>query len=694
MMVAAVIVTLGAFLVAVGLVLRGVPRWESARWVPWVGLGAALVAVSDLTAAWVEAPELVAVARRAELLAGALFLSAFLEHVHRALGRAAPSALERLGAAVLVAAALAFQLVGAGGAAQGNPATLPAPPWTLLGGALAASLLLGLLGRLLRAAVRGRGALPQLVGVVALLVAGLVELVDRSLAPVSTPRSLDGLLPAALLLPLLVEAVAFLRQVAEDARHLGALTERLVENAETRTTELAFAQDDLADARRQGAAGRLAVTVAREVQEPAAVARDNLRHVRDRLDDDGVVTAWPGARDARLALLDAEAALERITRAVDRMRTVGEVADRPREPTAPDLLVRDVVGRALRRLPRLDGYGPIRLEVDIDPELRVVAAPEALERVLRSVFEWGVRAIEDRGGPAMGGTLRVRAEASKAMGSETDPDEVGIIVLDDGAPVGPVPAPADGRAAPPAPDPSSTASLAGELGDAPGDLDVELAQGLLREMGGRLELVPRGDGINRVRLVLPAGFAPGTVASTGSSVWPSASGSAPAPPHGDRRDPGAPTVGATGGEPPGPWPAPLAPHRPRLLLVDDDPLVRRALARRLARSFEVESAGSVDDARSRLLRAPPPDLVLCDVMMEGGGGPGLFEHVQRERPALADRFVFVTGGATDRQARLFLARTPRPVLSKPLDVPELLRLARGAAPTSPRHVAPAGPAAV
>ncbi|HJK98438.1 MAG TPA: hypothetical protein RMF84_14505, partial [Polyangiaceae bacterium LLY-WYZ-14_1] len=81
-------------------------------------------------------------------------------------------------------------------------------------------------------------------------------------------------------------------------------------------------------------------------------------------------------------------------------------------------------------------------------------------------------------------------------------------------------------------------------------------------------------------------------------------------------------------------------------------------------------------------------------MMEGGGGPGLFEHVQRERPALADRFVFVTGGATDRQARLFLARTPRPVLSKPLDVPELLRLARGAPPTSPRHVAPAGPAAV
>ena len=70
-----------------------------------------------------------------------------------------------------------------------------------------------------------------------------------------------------------------------------------------------------------------------------------------------------------------------------------------------------------------------------------------------------------------------------------------------------------------------------------------------------------------------------------------------------------------------------------------------------------------------------PDLVLCDVMMPGGGGERLYRTLLGRAPALARRVVFFTGGAVTDQAREFLGSQPQPVLYKPLDLEQFARAA-------------------
>ncbi len=82
---------------------------------------------------------------------------------------------------------------------------------------------------------------------------------------------------------------------------------------------------------------------------------------------------------------------------------------------------------------------------------------------------------------------------------------------------------------------------------------------------------------------------------------------------------------------------------PRVLVVDDDPEVREMLAEMLGLGgYRVETAASAEDAL-RMLRGEAFDAVLSDVRMPGMSGIELYEAVARERPALAQRFAFVTG---------------------------------------------------
>ena len=70
-----------------------------------------------------------------------------------------------------------------------------------------------------------------------------------------------------------------------------------------------------------------------------------------------------------------------------------------------------------------------------------------------------------------------------------------------------------------------------------------------------------------------------------------------------------------------------------------------------------------------------PDLVLCDVMMPAGGGERFYRSLLRSAPTLAKRVVFFTGGAVTEAARQFLRNQPQPILTKPLDLDQLARVA-------------------
>ena len=82
--------------------------------------------------------------------------------------------------------------------------------------------------------------------------------------------------------------------------------------------------------------------------------------------------------------------------------------------------------------------------------------------------------------------------------------------------------------------------------------------------------------------------------------------------------------------------------RLRVLLIDDEDMVRRCTARTLA-DFDVVSVESATEALELLGKDSDFDAVLSDVMMPHMSGPQLFVRVYQTHPALAERFVFASG---------------------------------------------------
>lgn len=123
-------------------------------------------------------------------------------------------------------------------------------------------------------------------------------------------------------------------------------------------------------------------------------------------------------------------------------------------------------------------------------------------------------------------------------------------------------------------------------------------------------------------------------------------------------------------------PAGPAPKGKRVLVVDDEEQVREVLAELLRGDDHlVETAVNGADALEKL-RADRYDLVVCDVKMPVMDGPSFFREVQRTIPALADRFVFITGDVLSPDSREFLEEARQPTLAKPFDMQEVQQVAR------------------
>src|SRR5450631_2933768 len=116
----------------------------------------------------------------------------------------------------------------------------------------------------------------------------------------------------------------------------------------------------------------------------------------------------------------------------------------------------------------------------------------------------------------------------------------------------------------------------------------------------------------------------------------------------------------------------MPPLRQRLLFVDDDDVVRRATQRTLSRAFDVVTANGVEQALATLA-GDSVDVIVCDMMMPDGGGEALYTKLQQDRPNLAQRMLFLTGGVCAGDAQAFLAQQPQPVLTKPLELVRLLQ---------------------
>jgi PAS domain S-box-containing protein len=105
-------------------------------------------------------------------------------------------------------------------------------------------------------------------------------------------------------------------------------------------------------------------------------------------------------------------------------------------------------------------------------------------------------------------------------------------------------------------------------------------------------------------------------------------------------------------------------RRLRLLVIDDEPLVGRSLAR-LLRDFEIVVEVRAKSALERLRGGEPFDAILCDLMMPEMSGMQFYESVCREMPELGHKILFMSGGAFGREGEAFVQRMEDRVFEKP-----------------------------
>jgi CheY-like chemotaxis protein len=114
--------------------------------------------------------------------------------------------------------------------------------------------------------------------------------------------------------------------------------------------------------------------------------------------------------------------------------------------------------------------------------------------------------------------------------------------------------------------------------------------------------------------------------------------------------------------------------RSRVLVVDDERLITKALQRALSLDHDVTTLGDARQALLRLQRGERFDLILCDLMMPQMTGMELHAELLRVAPDQAGRMVFLTGDAFTARARAFLDQVPNGRIEKPFDTRRLRAL--------------------
>jgi signal transduction histidine kinase/ActR/RegA family two-component response regulator len=388
--------------------------------------------------------------------------------------------------------------------------------------------------------------------------------------------------------------------------------------------------------------GMLAAGVAHEINNPAAFVLANIealtghmRLIEDKLRD------LPNADTAHAALsnllFEASAVLQESKEGMARIqrivRDLGSFSHADEDINVP-ISVNAAVASALTMLRNELKYRA-RVEQDLRASRPVLASAPRLGQVFLNLISNAVQALEEAN--VKRNLVRVR--------SFDDGEYVVVEVSDNGPGIAP-------EAAPRIFESFFTTKPRG-MGTG---LGLPISLGIVRSLGGEIIVDNRpGEGATfRVRI-------PATVAA-----------------------PVSPTPV------PVPETTPSRFARRRILAVDDEALLLKAYRRMLCDAHELTTALGGHEALKVLDGGARFDVVLCDLQMPEMSGMELHAAVMERNPALANRFVFVTGGAFSGDARRFLEEAVPAVIQKPFNVDDLLRLVdtigsgggkRGKAPT-------------
>ncbi len=109
-----------------------------------------------------------------------------------------------------------------------------------------------------------------------------------------------------------------------------------------------------------------------------------------------------------------------------------------------------------------------------------------------------------------------------------------------------------------------------------------------------------------------------------------------------------------------------------ILLLEDDPSTVEVLTQYLqTKSFRVMTAK--DGVQGlKYIMAGDYDVVICDMMMPNLPGDMFYLAVERTKPHMAKRFLFITGYASDQRIRAFISRIKGLILFKPFEMQLML----------------------
>jgi len=109
-----------------------------------------------------------------------------------------------------------------------------------------------------------------------------------------------------------------------------------------------------------------------------------------------------------------------------------------------------------------------------------------------------------------------------------------------------------------------------------------------------------------------------------------------------------------------------------VLLVDDDPELAQILKLLLeSRNFIVTTAGNGVEGLREIMDVDF-EVILCDMMMPEMPGDMFYRAVQRAKPYLCERFVFITGHGSDPKVIKFIEEVDGLVLFKPAPIDEIM----------------------
>lgn len=360
---------------------------------------------------------------------------------------------------------------------------------------------------------------------------------------------------------------------------------------------------------RLAAIGTMAAGMQHEINNPLASVVANVQFALEVLRTKGTAASTEDVAELVTALEDASEGAERVRRTVEDLRHFSrsnETIDAPIEVTSAIEEALRITAHAVRH------HAGVRREYGNAPRVR--AEEGQLARVFMNLLLHAAQATGDGGAAQHTIVLTTRTDsAGRAVAEVTDdgpgmPSEVLHRIFD----------------------PFFTTALENSATG----LGLAVCHSIVTSLGGEIDVESALGKGTTFRVSLP----------------PAETRSATVPPRPVPSIPPARPKGST--------------TRGRVLVVDDEVAIGKAIRRILANDHDVMLES---DARAALERLDHEtfDVVFCDLMMPNMSGMDFFESLSKRAPELAERIVFLTGGAFSPRSEEFLRASRNQCLSKP-----------------------------